>query len=129
MRELQVPVDWACEEAKVPWLQLLPAFVLRYLQVVRGAGDSLFRVLAGLMQSNRSVAVRRMVLEVCRGLLMMGMDSQEWMVADWSAVTMLSSNQRGEESHLFLRTLLGLKLGVVRTEEVYMVHIIRMVIG
>ena len=105
VRELQVPVDGACKEAKVPWLQLVSAFVLRYPQVVvRGAGDSLLRVLAGLMQSSRSVAVRRLVLEVCRGLLVMGVDSQEWVVVGRSAVTMLSSNQLREEGHLFLRT-------------------------
>ena len=57
VRELQVPVDGA-------WLQLVSAFVFKYPQVVKWAGDSLVRVLAGLMQS-----IRSMVLEVCRGLL------------------------------------------------------------
>ena len=63
VRELQVPVDGACE-TKIPWLQLVSAFVFKYPQVVKWAGDSLVRVLAGLMQS-----IRSMVLEVCRGLL------------------------------------------------------------
>jgi hypothetical protein len=39
----------------------------------------------------------------------------------------VSSNQIGEEGHHFLRVLLGQKVGVVRTEEVFMVYINRMV--
>lgn len=61
VRELQVPVDGGCKETKIPRLQLVSAFVFRYPQVVMGAGDSLVRVLAGLMQSSMSVVVRRMV--------------------------------------------------------------------
>ena len=73
---LQTPVDGATEEANL-WLQSVSALVFRYPLVVRRGGDSLLRVLAGLMQSSRSVVVWRMVLEVCRGLLMTGVDNQE----------------------------------------------------
>ena len=55
---------------------------------------------------------------MCRGLLVMGVDSREWVVVGRSAVAMLSSNLLAEEGHHFPRTLLGQREGVVRTEEV-----------